>query len=144
MAIKPAMVDFIRTFVRDEIEENDRLEAQLDQEGWDDYGLFLNAVFFLAIDHYFDGRRDGAAIIRFVGEMRSQLDVGGDEIDPVGAERLISSVFDPDVEVGLSPAMIGKVQTHATYKALTEKAISDRELDELLSEAAAVVNEREV
>jgi hypothetical protein len=141
VAIKSKMIDYIRTFVRDDVEANSRLEEQLNQDGWEGYALFLNAVFFLAIDHYFDGRRDDAAVIRFVAEMRSQFDVGGQDIDPVGAEKLIASVFDPDMGLDITPTMIGKIQTHAIYKALSEKEISDQHLDALLGEAAQVAGQ---
>jgi len=140
VAIKPGIVDYIRTFVRDEVAENDRLEKQLHQTGWDGYFLFLNAVFLVAIDRFFDGRRDDAAIIKFVAEMRSRPDVGGGDIDPGAAEQMIFTVFDPDTALTASPEMIGLVQTHAIYKALTDKPISDRELDELLGEAAEVAS----
>ncbi|MEO3923776.1 hypothetical protein ABGB07_07935 [Micromonosporaceae bacterium B7E4] len=140
MTVKPELIEYIRTFVRDDVEVNDRLEEQLDRDGWENYALFLNAVFFLAIDLYFDGRRDDGAAIQFVADMRAQTDVGGGEIDPIVAEKMILSVFDPDIALDTSPAMVGRIQTHAIYKALTEKEISDKDLDTLLQEAAQVAS----
>jgi len=136
----PKLIEFLRTFVRDEADANDRLEKELDEEGWGNYALLLNAAFFLAVDRYFDGRRDDAAIIQFVAGMRSQLDVGGSSIDPTAAEALITSVFDPDTPLNIEPGMMGKIQTHALHKALNDRPISDDDLANLLNEAASIAS----
>lgn len=140
MTTNPKLVEFLRTFVRDEADANDRLEKELDEEGWGNYALVLNAAFFLAVDRYFDGRRDDAAIIQFVAGMRSQLDVGGSSIDPTAAEALIKSVFDPDTPLRIEPGMMGQIQTHALHKALNDKPISDDDLANLLNEAATIAS----
>lgn len=140
MTTNPKLVEFLRTFVRDEADANDRLEKELDEEGWGNYALVLNAAFFLAVDRYFDGRRDDAAIIQFVAGMRSQLDVGGSSIEPTAAEALIKSVFDPDTPLRIEPGMMGQIQTHALHKALNDKPISDDDLTNLLNEAATIAS----
>jgi hypothetical protein len=135
---RPEVVEYIRTFVRDEIEANDRLEKHLEETGWDGYFIFLNSVFIVAIDRYFGGRRDDSKIIKFVAEMRARSEVGGGEIDPIAAEQMIVTVFDPDAPLTATPEMIGLVQTHAVYKALNDKPTSDDELSALLAEAATL------
>ena len=140
MTTNPKLVEFLRTFVRDEADANDRLEKELDEEGWGNYALVLNAAFFLAVDRYFDGRRDDGAIIQFVAGMRSQLDVGGSSIEPTAAEALIKSVFDPDTPLRIEPGMMGQIQTHALHKALNDKPISDDDLANLLNEAATIAS----
>lgn len=140
MSIRPELVAYIRTLVRGEHDENDRVEAQLDAQGWHGYGEFLHAVFFCAIDRRFAGIRNDRAIIRFVAEMRTSVDGGGAEIDPATAEAMIASVLDPTVGFTTSPEMLGKIQTLALYQALTDEDLPDDELDDLLAQATRMAN----
>lgn len=135
MATRPEIIEYIRTLVKGEHEANDRIEAQLNDQGWEGYGTFLNAVFFYAIDRRFAGIRNDNAIIRFVAEMRTSIEDGGSEVDAGTAEAMITSVLDSSVTYTASPEMLGKIQTLAAYKALTEENLTDGELDELLAEA---------
>lgn len=140
MTVKPEVVEYVRTMVKGEHEANDRIEAQLDAQGWTGYGTFLNAVFFYAIDRRFAGIRNDNAIIKFVAEMRTSIEDGGSEIDAATAEAVVTSVLDSSVTFTASPEMLGKIQALATYKALTEENLSDVELDELLSEAVLLAD----
>jgi hypothetical protein len=136
MTIKPLIIDYIRTFVRDDYAANDRIEAQLNEEGWDGLYLYLNAVFFYAIDQHFDGKRDDKAIRRFVADLRSENPEVADEIDPVLAENAIFAVLDESVDLEAPPEVLSRIQTLGIYKALNEANLSDSELDALLTRAA--------
>jgi hypothetical protein len=136
MAIKPQIIEYIRTFVRNDYTANDRIEAQLDEEGWDGLYSFLSAVFFYAIDLHFDGKRDDKAIRRFVADIRSENPEVADQIDPVLAENAIFAVLDESVDLEAPPETLARIQTLGIYKALNEANLSDSELDELLARAA--------
>lgn len=136
MAIKPLIVDYIRTFVRDDHEANDRIEAQLNKEGWDGLYAFVSAAFFYAIDLHFDGKRDDRAVRRFVADMRTENPESAAEIDPTLAENAIFAVLDSSVDLEASPEALSKIQILAIYKALNEANLSDSELDALLTRAA--------
>jgi len=140
MATRPEIVDYIRTLIKGEHEANDRIESKLDATGWEGYATFLNAVFFYAIDRRFAGIRNDNAIIKFVAEMRTDIEGGGSEIDAATAEQVVTSVLDSTVEFTATPEMLAKIQTLATYKALTEENMSDAELDDLLAQAVQLAD----
>ncbi|MBF9130203.1 hypothetical protein I0C86_14740 [Plantactinospora sp. S1510] len=135
MMIRPQIVDYIRTFVRDDYTTNDQIEAQLNEDGWDGFAPFLSAIFFYAIDLHFDGKRDDRAIRQFVAEMRSDNADVANQIDASQAENAIFAVLDSSVDLEVSPEMLGRVQTFAVHKALVEANLSDAELDSLLNRA---------
>jgi hypothetical protein len=57
------------------------------------------------------------------------------EINAADAESVIASVLDPAVSFDVAPEMLGKIQTLATYKALTDESLADVELEALLAKA---------
>jgi hypothetical protein len=136
MTINPLIIDYIRTFVRDDYTANDRIEAQLNEEGWDGLYSFLSAAFFYAIDLHFNGKRDDKAIRRFVADIRSENPEVADQIDPVLAENAIFAVLDDSVDLKAPPEALSRIQTLGIYKALNEANLSDSELDALLTRAA--------
>jgi hypothetical protein len=141
MPIRPVLIDFVRTFVRNDFEAGDRIEQQLAEEGWGkEWASFLSAVFFYAVDLHFDGKRDDAAMIRFVAEMRADTAGSDVEIDPVAAEALLTSVFDPSIEIKVAPEMLGAIQTSAIYKTLSRPEVSDAELEALLARAVRLAD----
>ena len=141
MAVRPALIEFVRAFVRKDFEAGNRIQQQLDEEGWGkEWASFLGAVFFYAVDLHFDGKRDDAAMIRFVAEMRADTAGSEVEIDPIAAETLLTSVFDPSIKIKVDPEMLGAIQTSAIYKALSRPEVSDAEVDAVLARAARLAD----
>ncbi|WP_233558733.1 hypothetical protein [Micromonospora radicis] len=136
----PEMVDYIRTMVRGDHEANDRIEARLDEIGWDGFPTLLGAVFYFAVNRRFDERTSPGEIMRFVADIRAAAPPGTPEIDANAAETLIRAAVDPDVETAIDPQMAGRIQGLVILSILGDGSVGDEELDELLTEAAALAS----
>lgn len=140
MTIKPELPAYIRTLVRGEHDEHDRIQAQLDAEGWDGFPRFLASLFFLAVDRRFGERASRADVIKFVADLRADLAHGGPEIRAEDAEVLINANIDPDIDYDIDPDMVGKIQAATVYKVLTDEELSDADLDAFLAEAVQLAS----
>lgn len=138
-SVRPELLEYVRALVRGDTETYDRLQAQLENEGWPGFPRFLAALFFIAVDRRFGTNVDLPQIIRFVAEMRADVSDGGPPIDPVGAENLIRSIIDPTVDYDLDPDAIGTIQATAIYKILSEDCV-DEELESVLAEASVLAS----
>jgi hypothetical protein len=140
MTIKPELTEYIRTLVRGDNEAHDRIQAQLDAEGWDGFPRFLASLFFLAVDRRFGENASPAEVIKFVADLRADLANGGPDISAEDAEALIKANLDPDFDYDIEPNMIGKIQAAVIYKVLTDASVTDEQLDALLAEAAELAD----
>lgn len=136
MTIKPELPMYIRTLVRGDNEAHDRIQAQLDSEGWDGFPRYLASLFFLAVDRRFGDNATPADVIKFVADLRAGLADGGPDINAEDAEALIRANIDPEADYDIDPTMIGKIQAAVVYKVLTDEPISDEDLNAILAEAA--------
>jgi hypothetical protein len=142
MTIHPDIVEYVRTFIRDEYTENDRIEERLAQTGLgEDFASFLSAVFFFAVDRRFDGTNDRAAIIRFVADLRAQDGPGGLDVEAPAAEAVIAAVFDPTTELNVTADSLAAIQVHVIHKAISDLQLTDDELNELLREAEQLASQ---
>jgi hypothetical protein len=135
------MVEYIRTMVRGEYEENDRLEAKLDAEGWDDFPTLLGAVFYYAVTRRFGEGASQEEIIQFVAEMRAAAPAEAAEaIDANAAEGLVRAALDPSVESDVDSEMSGAIQGLAVIHVLGAPEVTEQDLDALLAEALKVAS----
>ncbi|WBC19693.1 hypothetical protein O7543_23075 [Solwaraspora sp. WMMA2080] len=133
--IKPEIVEYVRTFVRDDHEENDRIERLLDEEGWGDgFASYLAAVFYYAIDRRFGGKWSQSAVIQFVADMRAANPVAA-QVDPSVAEAAIRAALDPAAELNVSALELPKTQIVAIHHAVADLDMTDSDLDDLLRKA---------
>jgi hypothetical protein len=135
MAISPDMVDYIRTMVKGDHAENDRVEARLDAQGWGDFPTLLGAVFYFAVNRRFPQGANAGEIMLFVAEMRAAAPVGGPEVDANSAESLIRAALDPTIELDIDPQMAGRIQGLTILHILGGGKVADTDLDALLAEA---------
>jgi hypothetical protein len=136
-------VEYLRTMVRGQFEENDRIEKRLDSNGWGNWSVFLASCFYLAVDRHFDRPADSDAIVRFVADMRIWIGDDGPQIDPALAETLIRSVLDDSVDVDMQAMdqdMLGRVETLVVYQVLSTSDLSDAELDAFFNRANRMVS----
>ncbi|WP_348650279.1 hypothetical protein [Verrucosispora sp. WMMD573] len=133
------MIAYIRTMVKGEHAENDRIEARLDAQGWDGFGTLLGAVFYFAVNRRFPNGASPDEVIRFVSEMRSTT-TGGPSTDAMSAEKLISAALDPSIDTDIDPTIAGRIQGLTILHTLGAGTVSDDELDQLLAEAAALAS----
>ncbi|WJK42222.1 hypothetical protein O7608_07495 [Solwaraspora sp. WMMA2056] len=135
MKIKPEIVDYIRTFVRDEYDENDRIERILDEQGWGDgFASYLAAVFYFVIDRRFGGIWDQGSVIQFVADMRAANSAAAG-VDPSVAEAGIRAALDPAAGLDVPLEELTKMQTFAIHRAVAELDMTDSDLDDLLGKA---------
>ncbi len=131
-------VEYLRTMVKGETDENDRIEQKLDESGWEGWQVFLAYCFYFAVDRRFKRPVDTAEIVRFVADTRAWVGDDGPEIDPTLAERLIRSVLDESVQIDvrkLDQEMLGRIETLVVYRVLSTSNMSDSELDDFLERA---------
>ncbi|MEN3612320.1 hypothetical protein AAH979_22560 [Plantactinospora sp. ZYX-F-223] len=140
MTIKPELPAYIRTLIQGDNDAHDRIQAQLDSEGWDGFARFLASLFFLAVERRFGEDATSADIIKFVADLRAGMTDGGPEINAEDAEALIRANIDPEADYDVDPSMIGKVQAAVVYKVLTDERITDEDLDAVLTEAAQLAS----
>ncbi|MGC5054779.1 hypothetical protein ACLQ2S_25375 [Micromonospora sp. DT48] len=133
------MIAYIRTMVKGEHAENDRIEARLDDQGWEGFGTLLGAVFYFAVNRRFPDGASPDEVIRFVSEMR-RMTTGGPETDATSAEKLIMAALDPSIDTDIDPHVAGRVQGLTILHTLGADTVSDEELDALLTEAAALAS----
>ncbi|SCF30994.1 hypothetical protein [Micromonospora chokoriensis] len=136
----PEMVDYIRTMIRGDHAANDRVEARLDELGWEGFPTLLGAVFYFAVNRRFDERTTPGEIMRFVADMRASTPAGTPEIDANAAEQLISAAVNPNIATDIDPQMAGRVQGLVILRILGQGAISDEDLDALLAEATELAS----
>lgn len=143
MTVRTEFVDFMRTMVRGDYEENDRIEAALNEEGWDGFPRFLAALFFLAVDQRFGRETEPGEIIKFVADLRADPANSETRIDPEAAETIIRSILDPEVDYDIPMGMIGTIQAVTVLAVLAEEDPTGEELDAFLAEAVQMAS-REV
>lgn len=128
---------YIRTLVEGDFAANDDIEARLDAAGWDGWTVFLANCFFSAVDRHFKRPLDRSEVIRFVADLRDWAGSGEPDIDPVLAERLISSVLDDTVDIDgrtIDPEASGMIQLAVVHRILAVSAMSSSEIDAFLAE----------
>jgi len=135
------MVEYIRTMVRGDYRENDRLEEKLDKEGWDGFPTLLGVVFYYAVKRRFVKGASPEEVIRFVAEMRAAAPAEAVEsIDANAAEQLIRAALDPELDSNVDPELAGAIQGMVIVHILGAPDVTDRDLDAILAEAVAVAN----
>ncbi|MEQ4300106.1 hypothetical protein ABNF97_01725 [Plantactinospora sp. B6F1] len=135
MTISPEMVEYIRTMVKGDHAANDRIEAKLDAQGWDDFPTLLGAVFYFAVNRRFGASTTAADVMVFVAEMRAAAPAGSPEIDANAAESLVRAALDPSLDLDIDPQMAGRIQGLAILHILSSPHTTDEDLDDLLANA---------
>jgi hypothetical protein len=143
VTVKPEFVDYLRTMIRGDHTANDRVEAVLDEQGWDGFPRFMSALFFLAVDRRFGSVAQTPEIIKFVADLRVDVAEGGPEIDAKAAETLIRAAIQSSVNSNIPHFMIGTIQAATVYKILTEENLSDERLDAFFAEGVRLVSREE-
>ncbi|MFV2021515.1 hypothetical protein [Micromonospora sp. LOL_023] len=142
MMIKREIVEYIRTFVRDDCEANDRVERVLDREGWGGrFASFLAAVFLYAINRRFGSRWNQSEVIHFVADMRAANPVLA-QVDPRVAEAGIRAALDPAAELNVPVAELVRMQIVAIQHAVAALDMTDSDLDELLHKAELLASRK--
>ncbi|WP_434740411.1 hypothetical protein [Micromonospora sp. SH-82] len=139
MPITPDQISYILTMVEGDHAANDEIEARLDRDGWDGFDVLLGAVFYLAVNRRFQRGADTGEIIRFVADMRSTT-TGGPETDASSAEMLVSGALDPSLPTDVEPTSTGRIQGLTILYALGDGAVSSKELNAILTEAATLAD----
>nr|MDT0663457.1 hypothetical protein [Micromonospora sp. DSM 115978] len=140
MKISPDMVDYIRTMVNRNDEENDRVGQRLNEAGWGDFAALLGAVFILAVERRCGDSIDAAGAMNLVAEMRATAPVPPDYIDANAAEIVLRSALDPDIDHDVEPAMVGRIQGLVIMHVLGSPTVTDEERESVYAEARQMVS----
>lgn len=89
MSVGEGQVAALRALLTGDFEEHSRLTQQLDNNGMHDYMTLVSAAFVDAVDRRFGGEDLPAAVIGYVGQVRSLNEHAAETIDPDIAERVI-------------------------------------------------------
>jgi hypothetical protein len=94
MAVTDEQEAALRAYLAGDFETHARLRDQLDRDAAaTGYSALISAAFCVAVLRRFAKDHSAAAVIEFVGAVRSQSEGLSDKVDPRAAERLIQSVF---------------------------------------------------
>ncbi|MEV4630431.1 hypothetical protein AB0J90_29625 [Micromonospora sp. NPDC049523] len=140
MKIKPEMVEYIRTMVKGDHEANDRIEAELDAQGWDNFPTLLGAVFYFSVNRRLSPKATAGEIMLFVAEMRAAAP-SGSQIDPTAAEKLVRAALDPSIDISVEPQMVGRIQGMTILHILSNPEVTDQDLETLLANSVDASNQ---
>ena len=94
MAVTDQQAAMLRAYLTGDAATHGQLRGQLDPaDGGAGYGALFGAAFCVAVERRFVPNGDPAAVIEFVGDVRSRSDSLASKIDPAAAERLIRAVY---------------------------------------------------
>lgn len=132
--------DLIRQLVRGDHKGYAERCEQLDEKGWEGFGLVAGAAFYKATTRRFDGSYNATDVIRFVADFRADVADTGFDVDPLVAERLIQAALTDDAKLieDLSPGVIVEAEMLMLWKLLGP--LSESELTLFFAEADALAD----
>lgn len=141
MAVTAESVAILRTFLKGDIEQHQRLVDQLDsQAAKAGYSMLLGAAFFTAVERRFAKNGTDADVVDFVGDVRARSARLGDSIDPRTAERLIRAVYtDEDIDDIDGKTFLG-TQFILLAALVIDERLDDQGLDQFLAKARTLAN----
>jgi hypothetical protein len=115
--------------------------AELDQGGWDGFGLVVSAAFYIAVQEKFGGSWATADVIDFVAEARKNIQHTSSEIDPTVAEVLILAALTGNTGEmeKLETGLIVETEMLLIWNLLG--LISDGELEDFLIRSGALAQQ---
>jgi hypothetical protein len=123
-------------------EEHKRLIGSLNAEnGLDGYTALVTAAFVEAVDRRFGlGALDEAAVIEFIGDVRSRFKGADEKIDPLAAERIILKARGRGSISDLSGATIRHIERLLLAILVADEGLDDVGLDRFLAEARKLID----
>jgi hypothetical protein len=123
-------------------EEHKRLIGSLNAEnGLTGYTALVTAGFIEAVDRRFaPAAEDEAAVVEFIGDVRSRFEGADEEIDPLAAERIILKALGKGSISDLSGATIRHIERLLLAILVADEGLDDEGLDRFLAEARKLID----
>lgn len=118
-------------------DEHRRIIAELDSRGaLAGYTAVVTAAFIEAVDRRFGPHGvDDAAVIEFVGEVRSRFPGADEEIDPLAAERVVRKALGRGSISDLDGATIRRIEALLLPVLVADEHLDDQGLNQFLAAA---------
>ena len=133
----------MRAILADDVEEYERrIRHVRESDGWASYGALIGAAFFEAADRRFGKDHTFAEIIQFVADTRKDIDaVGGENIDPSAAERLLLTAVGDETADDLDGKTVTRVELVLLAALIAADRLDDAGLDEFMAAARNLADE---
>lgn len=136
MAVTDEQAATLRAYLAGDFETHARLRDQLDRDAAaSGYSALISAAFCVAVLRRFAEDHGAAAVIEFIGAVRSRSEGLSDKIDSRTAERLIQSVFTYEKVTDVSQQMRFRLQFLLVAALVADEHLDDVGLDEFLTES---------
>lgn len=140
MAITDDQVALLRTQLRGEFDEYERLYPEFDKSQTDGYIELIGATFILAAERRFRPNGTRPDIIMFVAEVRSKTRAAAESIDPKIGERVLLAALTNEPIDDLDADAVILAQLHLLVAITAAEGLSASEIDALLAKARDIVD----
>ena len=136
MAVTDQQAATLRAYLAGDFATHARLRDQLDREAAaTGYSALISAAFCVAVLQRFAKDHSAAAVIEFIGAVRSRSEGLSDKIEPRVAERLIQSVFTYKKVADVSQETRFRLQFLLVAALVVDEHMDDAGLDEFMMES---------
>jgi hypothetical protein len=139
MPVGDSQVAALRALLTSDFEEHRRLTRRLDDEGMRDYTTLVSAAFLDAVDRRFADAAIPAAVIEYVGEVRSRNAEAAEAVDPVVAERVILMALGQGSLGDVGGREVRKAQNLLLPLLVNDEHLDDAGIDAILASARKLV-----
>lgn len=140
MAITDDQVALLRTQLRGEFDEYERLYAEFDKSHTDGYIELMGAAFILATERRFRPNGTRPDLIMYVANVRSKTRKAAESIDPKIAERLLLAALTDEPIDDLDANEVILTQLHLLVSMTAAEDFPASEVDGLLAKAREIVD----
>lgn len=136
MAVTDEQAASLRAYLAGDFVTHANLRDRLDREAAaTGYAALISAAFCVAVLRRFAKDHSAAAVIEFIGAVRSKSEGLSDKIDPRTAERLIQSVFTYEKVSDVSQETRFRLQFLLVAALVVDENLDDAGLDEFMVES---------
>jgi hypothetical protein len=142
MSVTDDQVAALRAQLAGDYDEHRRLLADLNQRSaLSGYTALVTAAFIEAVERRFGPEhRDDAAVIEFVGDVRSRFPGADDEIDPTAAERVVRKALGRGSISDLDGPTIRRTERLLLPLIVAGERLTGEELDRFLASARKLLD----
>ena len=142
MAVTDQQAAMLRAYLAGDAATHNRLRSQLDPaDHAAGYGALFGAAFCVAVERRFIPNGSPAAVIEFVGEVRSRSESLASKIDPAAAERLIRAVYTDEPTGALDRETRILTQYLLLGALVADEHLGDSGLDEFIGQARKLADQ---
>jgi hypothetical protein len=136
MAVTDGQAAVLRAYLTGDFDSYFRLRDRLDPATTGTgYTALLSAAFCAAVERRFAVQDSEAAVIEFVGAVRSQSQGLGEKVEPAVAERLIRAVYTDERIDDLSQETRLRTQSLLLAALIIDERLDDAGIDGFITEA---------